>query len=305
MACPRTGSTSTWATCPGRAGRQRAVPAGAHRRCRRRTPLLREFAAHADAEADGAKGTRWSFTRDFGRTRLVMIDSRCGRILAEGRRSMVSDDEFAWIEKQLAETCDHLLIGTSMPWLLRPRPARPRGLGRAAVPSPTPSAGSRGSASGCAVRPTSSTGRRSATRSSASASCIAAVGSRADAPATICVLSGDVHHAYVAQAHFDRPVRSRVYQLTCSPLHNYVPMFMKVAFRVFWSRGAMSAYCGAARGGDEGACAPSVDLVPAGRPVLQQRSRRVRHDGRAPNTTLRRSRGTPDTAHLHEVARCS
>ncbi|MGB9376178.1 MAG: alkaline phosphatase D family protein, partial [Mycobacteriales bacterium] len=44
-------------------------------------PLLREFAQAADAEADGAKGARWSYRRDFGRNRLLVIDSRCGRIL--------------------------------------------------------------------------------------------------------------------------------------------------------------------------------------------------------------------------------
>lgn len=41
-------------------------------------PMLREFAVMADAEADGGKGYRWSYWRDLGRTRLVVIDSRCG-----------------------------------------------------------------------------------------------------------------------------------------------------------------------------------------------------------------------------------
>ena len=58
-------------------------------------------------------------------------------------------------------------------------------------------------------------------------------GSRA--PATVCVLSGDVHHAYVARARYPEPVDAQVYQLTCSPLHNYVPRAMKVAFRLAWS----------------------------------------------------------------------
>jgi hypothetical protein len=58
------------------------------------------------------------------------------------------------------------------------------------------------------------------------------------APASVCVLSGDVHHAYVAEAEFGEAVTSPVYQLTCSPLHNYVPGVMKVAFKVAWSRSA-------------------------------------------------------------------
>jgi hypothetical protein len=50
------------------------------------------------------------------------------------------------------------------------------------------------------------------------------------------VLSGDVHHAYAARAQYGDEVRSPVYQLTCSPVHNFVPPFMKVVFRISWSR---------------------------------------------------------------------
>jgi hypothetical protein len=41
-------------------------------------PLLREFSLEADREA---AGTRWSFCRDFGRTRMLGIDCRAGRVL--------------------------------------------------------------------------------------------------------------------------------------------------------------------------------------------------------------------------------
>ena len=47
------------------------------------TRVLREFAFQADREV---AGTRWSYRRDFGRVRLVAIDSRCGRVLDGGRR---------------------------------------------------------------------------------------------------------------------------------------------------------------------------------------------------------------------------
>jgi hypothetical protein len=56
------------------------------------------------------------------------------------------------------------------------------------------------------------------------------------APATICVLSGDVHHAYVAELERADDVETRIFQLTCSPLHNFVPPAMKVTFRITWSR---------------------------------------------------------------------
>ena len=55
------------------------------------------------------------------------------------------------------------------------------------------------------------------------------------APATICVLSGDVHHTYVAEADYPRPLQSRVYQITCSPIENTIPFPMRLVFRVGWS----------------------------------------------------------------------
>jgi phosphodiesterase/alkaline phosphatase D-like protein len=54
-------------------------------------PLLREFACKTHREATG---TRWSFHRDFGNTRLVVMDSRGGRVLGRGYRSMVDAEEW-------------------------------------------------------------------------------------------------------------------------------------------------------------------------------------------------------------------
>ena len=195
---------------------------------------LREFAEHADAEADGAKGTRWSYRRDFGRTRLVMVDSRCGRIL-EGRRSMISKDEFAWVAEQFDGDYDHLLIGTSLPWLLA------RALHDLEAWDEELAGGHHGKLRarfGEWLRRAGDLEHWAAFRASFEGlgELIASVARRPDPPASICVLSGDVHHAYIARAEFPEPTAAPVYQLTCSPLHNYVPLVMKVFFRVFWSR---------------------------------------------------------------------
>ncbi|MEO6701241.1 MAG: alkaline phosphatase D family protein [Jatrophihabitantaceae bacterium] len=203
-------------------------------------PLLREFATMADREADGAKGARWSYRRDFGPVRLIMIDSRCGRILDEGERSMISVPEFDWICEQVAGDYDHLLIGTSMPWLL------PRALHELESWNEVLADGRRGrTVAGWSekLRRAADLEHWAAFRRSfdALADLIADVGQgrrtgTGKAPASICVLSGDVHHAYVARAEFDTALDARVYQLTCSPLHNYVPNAMKVVFRIAWSR---------------------------------------------------------------------
>ncbi|HST46909.1 alkaline phosphatase D family protein [Jatrophihabitans sp.] len=199
--------------------------------------LLRAFAEHADAEADGAKGTRWSYRRDFGPIRLLMIDSRCGRIL-DGERSMLGTGELAWISEQADGDYDHLLIGTSLPWLLA----------RALHDIESWNEALADGARGARLARWSESLRRAADLEHWAAfhrsfedltDLIGEVargkrGSRA--PATVCVLSGDVHHAYVARVDFGEPVDSAVYQLTCSPLHNYVPTAMKVAFRLAWSK---------------------------------------------------------------------
>ena len=50
------------------------------------------------------------------------------------------------------------------------------------------------------------------------------------------MLSGDVHHAYVAEAEWPEPVRSKVYQIVTSPLHHSVPISQRTVFRLGWSR---------------------------------------------------------------------
>ncbi len=199
--------------------------------------ILRKFAQDADREADGGKGARWSYCRDFGRSRLLVVDSRCGRMLGPDHRSMLSEAEFSWLEKQVEGEYDHLLVGTSLPWLM------PRALHDLESWDEVLAAGSRGRLLGKVgekLRRASDLEHWAAFRQSFDrlARLIASVGRGehgGSAPSTVCVLSGDVHHAYVARAEYPQPVDSLVYQLTCSPLHNYVPAAMHWAFRVAWS----------------------------------------------------------------------
>jgi hypothetical protein len=202
--------------------------------------LLREFAAGADREADGGKGAQWSYRRDFCDVRLLVIDSRCGRVL-EGNRSMISEKEFSWVEDQVAGDYDHLVVGTSLPWLLA------RALHDIESWDEELAGGSRGprmARFGEWLRRAADLEHWAAFRTSFDRlthllACVGRgdhAGSGGKPPATVCVLSGDVHHAYASKVHYDASVRSKVYQLTCSPFHNYVPLAMKVAFRISWSR---------------------------------------------------------------------
>jgi hypothetical protein len=202
-------------------------------------PILRAFAQAADREADGAKGAMWSYRRDFGPVRVLVIDSRCGRILAEGRRSMISDVEFDWVERQVDDgEFEHLVVATSMPWLL------PRALHDLESWNEALCAGSRGrelARMGEWLRRAVDLEHWAAFRGSFDrlAGFFGRVG-RGDAthktPATICVISGDVHHTYISEADYPEPLASRVFQITCSPIHNTIPLPMQIVFHIGWSK---------------------------------------------------------------------
>ena len=64
-------------------------------------PMLREFAAKDDREREGK---RWSYYRDLGTTRLIVMDSRTGRELEEGHRSIFDEDEWDWIRRRRGVT---------------------------------------------------------------------------------------------------------------------------------------------------------------------------------------------------------
>ncbi|CAL9591544.1 hypothetical protein SUDANB95_05205 [Actinosynnema sp. ALI-1.44] len=195
--------------------------------------LLEDFAEEADREADGRKPTRWSYRRDFGRVRLLVIDTRAGRILDGPERLMVGDEEFDWIERNAEGDYDHLLIGSSLPWLMPHALSHFQSLNEKAAARP----GWRGRV-GEKVRQVGDLEHWPAFRASFErlARLIHRIGSGAEAPGTICVLSGDVHHSYAARAEFPQPTRSEVLQLVCSPVHNDPPWFFRPIFALSWSK---------------------------------------------------------------------
>ncbi|MDQ0813673.1 hypothetical protein QFZ63_005387 [Streptomyces sp. B3I7] len=202
------------------------------------TEALRVHCARSDADPAHA---RWSYRRDFGRTRLLMVDSRAARVLAEGERDMLGAGEWAWLRAQVLDapgSYDHLLIGTSLPWLL-PHLIHDVESWDAALADGV--RGARWARFGEWLRRALDLEHWAAFPPSfdALADLIAAAGSGPGAPATICVLSGDVHHAYVAEPSWPAGGAgpdAHVVQLTCSPVHNSVPLSIKVVFRFGWTR---------------------------------------------------------------------
>lgn len=201
-----------------------------------RWPLLMDLADRADGEVDGEKGLRFSFRWDLGSSRLLMIDSRNSRILEDGNRKMLGDREFDWVERHVhegLEDLDHLILASSLPWLLPPAIGDMQTVNEFAANR----SGLRG-ALGEKIRQTADFEHWPAFSKSflrLSELIIAAAGSSERGPATVSVLSGDVHHSYAARAQFPGESAARVHQLVCSPVHNYVPFFVKPVFKLSWS----------------------------------------------------------------------
>src|SRR2546423_990738 len=89
-------------------------------------PATRELIEqHRDpAEPPGyqAEGLQWSFRRTFGPpgggVRIVVIDSRGGRVLDEGHRLMVDEAEWQWVTESVAGDWNHVVLASSLPLLL-------------------------------------------------------------------------------------------------------------------------------------------------------------------------------------------
>jgi hypothetical protein len=182
--------------------------------------LLRAYAYKCDREVEGA---RWSYCRDIGCTRVVMIDSRAGRVLTPGARSMVDQGEWDWITEHATGDFDHVLIGTSLPLFLAP------GLHYLEAWNEAVCDGAWGGLAaklGEKLRQGADLEHWAAFRKSFDLMCEllreVGAGRRGEAPRSIVVLGGDVHHAYLAEVAFPRGsgVRSRVWQATCSPFRN-------------------------------------------------------------------------------------
>ncbi len=186
--------------------------------------LLRDFARRADAEADGGKGVRWSYRRDYGDVRLLVLDSRGGRVLDTGERSMVDPAEWEWIVEQTKDCASHLLLASSLPVLL---PQAIHGLEAWNEAVCDGAWGSRWRDWGEKIRQGADLEHWAAFRKSWEAlmGLVAEVGAGryGPAPASITFLGGDVHFSYLARARFStQNVQSKVHQAVCSPVRNPV-----------------------------------------------------------------------------------
>ena len=199
-------------------------------------PLLRSAARRWDRERHGPG---FSYARDLGTVRLVVVDSRCARVLDDGRREMVDGAQWRLVDRQLAGDVDHLLVATSLPFLLAP------GAHHLEAWSDAVCAGAWGAAMarvGERLRRAIDLEHWPAFRASfdrlAAALAEVGAGRRGTPPSSILLLSGDVHYAYLARCQFPgrAGVRSPVVQVVCSPLRNPLGRRFRLATRLAMAR---------------------------------------------------------------------
>ncbi|GAA4104573.1 alkaline phosphatase D family protein [Actinomadura miaoliensis] len=179
--------------------------------------ILDEFADRADRDP---ASTRWSYAHDWGGTRLVVVDSRCSRLLTSERRGMLDDEEFRWLDEQCQGDRDHLLIASSLPYLL------PRTIHNAENWNEAMAEGAWGKSGawvGEKMRQAADLEHWAAFNASfrAVAEDVLAVarGERGAAPASISFLSGDIHYSYLARVT-SPDTTSTISQIVCSPFRN-------------------------------------------------------------------------------------
>jgi hypothetical protein len=182
-------------------------------------PLLRKEARGADKRADGSM---WSYVRDLGRVRLVVFDSREGRVF-EPVRKMNDDEEWEWVRAHATGGFDHLLLADTLPVLMPPA------FHYAEAWSERVAAGAWGkrfSRLGEKLRRAVDLEHWAAFQFSfkrvVDHVVEVASGKHGEPPATVVMLGGDIHHAYLAEVAIpqSRGAHSKVWQAVCSPFRN-------------------------------------------------------------------------------------
>ena len=138
---------------------------------------------------------------------------------------MVDAEEWNWIKEHATGDFDHLLLGTSLPVLLGPGMHHLQAWNEAVCSG---SWGERLEGWAEGIRRSQDLDHWSSFHESFRALTdlvrSVAAGEKGEPPASIIVLSGDVHHGYLAEAKFrDGNVESPLYQAVCSPLRNSLP----------------------------------------------------------------------------------
>jgi PhoD-like phosphatase len=201
-------------------------------------PLLRRWAGRVDHSSDGS---RWSFSRDLGGVRMILFDSREGRIVGTSPRRINDDAEYEWLSARASGDVDHLLLVDTLPFLLLPAFHHLEAWNEAVCGG---SWGDWATGLGEKLRRALDFEHWAAFNYSfrrlERVLTEVASGKRGRPPATIVGVGGDVHHAYLAEVGFRRGTgaKSAVYQAVCSPFRNPLDRHERLTVRLGDSRPA-------------------------------------------------------------------
>ncbi len=198
-------------------------------------PRLRDFAQRCDLET---AASRWAYYRDFGRTRLLVIDSRAARVLADGRREVVDAEEWDWIVEHARGSFDHLIIASTLPAFMAHGIHHLESWNEAVCGGAWGSLAARlGERLRRAVDLEHWPAFRDSFESLVKLLREAASGIDGVAPATVTLLGGDVHTAYVVKVELGcGPQAGSVYQIVCSPFRNPMTRVQRRVVRMTSSR---------------------------------------------------------------------
>jgi hypothetical protein len=260
-------------------------------------PLLLRWAGRVDR---GSDGSRWSFCRDIGRVRIILFDSREGRVVGESPRRMNDDAEHEWLSSRARGDVDHLLLVDSLPFFLVPTFHHLEAWNEAVC------AGAWGRwASGWGEKL-----RRALDLEHWAAFNFSfrrlerivteiASGQRGRPPATIIGLGGDVHHAYLAQVGFRKGTgaESAVYQAVCSPFRNPLDRHERLVVHISDSKvGDLIAHVLARTAGVP---EPTVRWRLAQSPTFDNQFATLELDGRSAQLRIERTvRGEPSARRI-------
>ncbi len=143
---------------------------------------------------------------------------------------MVDETEWAWLREQAAADVDHLVIGTSLPFMMPEGIHDLEGWNEAVCDGVW---GQRTARVGEWIRQAVDLEHWAAFRTSFSdmAELVREVATRENPPATVLFLSGDVHYSYLARARVPGAGvgASAVFQAVCSPIRNPLTRVLRYA----------------------------------------------------------------------------
>jgi hypothetical protein len=256
-------------------------------------PLLRRWAGRIDHSSNGS---RWSFSRDIGGVRMILFDSREGRVVGQSPRRMNDDAEHRWISSMATGDVDHLLLVDTLPFLLVPAFHHLEAWNEAVC----------GGAWGRWATGWGEKLRRGLDLEHWAAFNFSfrrierilievASGKRGRPPATILGLGGDVHHAYLAEVGFrrDAGAQTAVYQAVCSPFRNPLDRHERLTVRISDTRPSGRVANALAR--SAGVPDPELGWRLVQRPTFDNQFATLELDGRSALLRIERTeRGHPD-----------